>query len=69
MKENKLEELIEHHKHAKQEAWSLANELYSTDSTNMSEEQKRALREAKLSMDSEYSYRCLFISDLENLRE
>jgi len=69
MEQDKLEELIEHHTHAKQEAWELANELFNTNDSKLTTEEKRALEEAKLSMQSEYSWRCLFLSDLENLRE
>jgi len=68
MNKDKLEELIEHHTHAKQEAWGLANELFNTNDSKMTVEEKRALEEAKLSMQSEYSFRSLFVEDLKNLR-
>jgi len=68
MKE-KLENLIQHHKHAKQEAWELAQELYRTDETKLSEDDLKALEAAKRDMNSEYSFRCHFLSDLEDLRE
>jgi len=69
MNKNKLEELIEHHTHAKQEAWSLANELFNTNDSKLTTEEKRALEEAKLSMQSEYSWRSLFLQDLISLRK
>ena len=68
MKE-KLEELIQHHKHAKQEAWELAQELYRTDETKLSEDDLKVLEAAKRDMNSEYSMRCLFVSELEDLRD
>ena len=69
MKANKLEELIQHHEYAKQEAWSLANELYSVDSSKYSEDDLRALEAAKRDMSNEYAFRALFLADLENLRD
>ena len=68
MKE-KLEELIQHHKHAKQEAWELAQELYRTDETRLSEDDLKVLEAAKRDMNSEYSWRALFLQDLESLRD
>jgi len=68
MKQDKLEELIQHHEYAKQEAWSLANELYSVDSSKYSQEDLRALEAAKRDMTNEYAFRQLFLQDLISLR-
>lgn len=60
MKE-RIEQLIQHHKLAKQECWELINELREI---NKKDSEAKALIEK---FAQEYSLRSVFISDLEDL--
>lgn len=55
--EDKIKQLIQQHKLAKQECWEQINELRKSDD-NFSE---------VLSLETEYGMRNIFINDLENL--
>lgn len=60
MKE-KIEQLIQHHKLAKQECWELINELREI---NKKDSEAKALIDR---FTEEYAWRGVFISDLEDL--
>lgn len=66
MKE-RIEELIQHHKTAKEECNFLCNELYDIDDSKMSEEDKTSLESLKMRYAEESAWRGVFISQLENL--
>lgn len=65
--EEKILQLIEHHKTAKLEVSELLKELNSVDDSKMSLEEKEALKCAKIRASEESDYRGIFIDQLENL--
>jgi len=66
MKE-KIEQLIQHHKLAKQECWELINELRAIGETSLTEDEAKDLNRTIEKYSEEYSWRGVFISDLEDL--
>jgi len=68
MKE-RLAELIEHHKYAKQECWEALNELSQLDGSKMSEEEKSTLETTKYNIGLEYSLRAMLLEDLKDLQD
>lgn len=66
MKEQ-IKELIHHHKEARQEVFSLLEELSRIDDSKLSHKEKDILIESKIKLSEEYDMRGLFITDLKNL--
>lgn len=65
--ENKIKELIEHHKLSKLEVYSLLEELNQIDSSKISKEENNSLELSKARYMEEYAMRNIFINDLESL--
>lgn len=63
----KIQELINSHKLAKMECYSLLEELSQIDTTKLSYQEEDALNELKMKNTEELYYRQLFIQDLESL--
>jgi len=63
----KIEQLIQDHKLARQEALTFLNELTATNTTKMSFEEKELVRKAVIELSVEESLRAVFISELEGL--
>ncbi len=66
MKE-KIENLIQQHKEAKQEVFNLLEELNQVNTTKLDYKENDTLREHKIKLEEELYMRNVMISDLENL--
>lgn len=66
MKE-KIQELIFHHKTAKQELELLLEEFSQIDTTKLNYQEEDALKEGKIRYEEESAWRAVFISSLEGL--
>lgn len=66
MKE-KIENLIRQYKEAKQEVWSLLEELSQIDVTKLDHKENDSLRESKIRFEEEYAWRGVFINSLKDL--
>lgn len=66
MKE-KIEELIQHHKTAKEECYSLIDELRAIGETELSKSEIIDLNNTIEKYSQEYAWRGIFISQLEDL--
>ena len=66
MKE-KIEQLIQEHKLARQETLTFLNELTATNITKMSFEEKELVRKAVIELSVESELRLSIISELEDL--
>lgn len=66
MKEQ-IQELIQHHKTAKEECYGLINELRAIGRTKISESEVEDLNKTIEKYSQEYSLRGVFISQLEDL--
>ena len=64
---DKIEELIFHHKTAKQEVSTMLEELNQIDSSKLSYQEVDSLEESKLKLIDEKYFRQLFIQDLQSL--
>lgn len=62
-----IHKLIEHHKLAKKECWQMLNGLIQIYEDKLSEEEREDLQLKIKELETEYSLRQIFISDLENL--
>ncbi len=65
--ENKIKELIAHHKLSRLEVYSLIEELNQVDVSKISESEISDLELSKARYTEEYAWRGVFINDLENL--
>jgi hypothetical protein len=65
--EEKIEQLIQDHKLARQEALTFLNELTATNITKMSFEEKELVRKAVIELSVESELRLSVISELEDL--
>lgn len=63
----KIEQLIQHHKLAKQECFELLQELYKLKDSDLSKAEKDGLEIAINRNENEIYLRSVFISDLEDL--
>ena len=63
----KIEQLIQDHKLARQEALTFLNELTATNITKMSFEEKELVRKAVIELSVESELRLSIISELEDL--
>lgn len=64
---NKIEFLIEHNKSAKEEVWSMLNDLSNINDSKMSAEDREALLISKAELQKEYDMRGMFIGELNSL--
>ena len=63
----KVKFLIEHNKLAKEEIWSMLNDLNSINDSKMSAEDREALLISKAELQKEYDMRSMFIGELNSL--
>lgn len=63
----KIQELIQQQKIAKQECFSLLEELSQIEDSKLDYKELDALKESKIRLEAEYEVRCSVLSDLENL--
>ena len=66
MKE-KIQHLISFNQEARDEIWSMLNELSKLESKKMSKEDREAYICSKISLEKEYDIRGVFIHELETL--
>lgn len=66
MKE-KIQHLISFNQEARDEIWSMPNELSKLESKKMSKEDREAYICSKISLEKEYDIRGVFIHELETL--
>jgi hypothetical protein len=66
MKEQ-IENLIAHYREARQEVFSLLEELNQVNTTKLDYKENNSLREHKIKLEEELYMRNVMISDLENL--
>lgn len=64
---NKIKFLIEHNNLAKEEIWSMLNDLNSINDSKMSAEDREALLISKAELQKEYDMRSMFIGELNSL--
>lgn len=64
---NKIKFLIEHNKSAKEEVWSMLNDLSNINDSKMSVEDREALLISKAELQKEYDMREMFIGELNSL--
>lgn len=64
---NKIKFLIEHNKSAKEEVWSMLNDLSNINDSKMSVEDREALLISKAELQKEYDMRGMFIGELNSL--
>lgn len=65
--EDKIKELIEHHKMAKLECFELLNELSQIAEQKINKTEKEALKLSIAKIEEEMLFRGLFVTDLESL--
>lgn len=66
MKEQ-IKQLIQQHKLAKEECYEMLQDISKIIDTNISQDEKDALRTSLFCLENEYNLRLSVISDLENL--
>lgn len=66
MKEQ-IEQLIESYKESRKEVWSLLGELNQVDITKLTIEEINSLKESTIRYQEEYSWRGVFMSELQDL--
>lgn len=66
MKEQ-IEQLIESYKESRKEVWSLLGELNQVDITKLTTEEINSLKESIIRYQEEYSWRGVFMSELQDL--
>ena len=63
----KVKFLIEHNKSAKEEIWSMLNDLSNINDSKMSKDDREALLISKSELQREYDMREVFIGELNSL--
>lgn len=63
----KIQHLISFNQEARDEIWSMLNELSKLESKKMSKEDREAYICSKISLEKEYDIRGVFIHELETL--
>lgn len=63
----KIQELIDFHKSAKQEVFEMLNELNSVSEDKISSKEIESLRNSILKLECELAWRSTFVSQLEDI--